>query len=630
MPTVSGRVVFDINRNININGNVVGLNNIPVVLQNTVSLVRLIVLTNATGDYTFINVPAGSYKIVEVYGLAGGVPIPGDFSTATVGVVPPAQTPPIQVIPSPPAGATNVDCVTPNTILITVAAADILNQYIFNGPVIYTPLSFSLDSCATVFPVNLMEAADLGTFGSFPAGTLANTGPSPNPYPDISPGFTYVLPDPSEYTPIDGEYTIQNIMNNAMSNQIGAWWRIADHTSGNETGRTMIVNEDDPGAVIFRAQVSVSRDTNYLFSAWIANLFRVAGFPGPAFAVRILAEDGEVLYLAMLGTEIPVSTLMPEWKESGTVINSQNHDELIIEFFSEGEAAVGNDFALDDIGLRVILLPQFELLKSIDKNNVKIGDIATYTLSLNNFCEQPLTNLRFWDYLPQDLEFVPQSVTVNGVPYLLANPLIGFVVPDIESGTSLRITFQVRVTAIPNPNPAINRATLRYLYTPIAEGVPGMYSVDSNEVSLFVDVPGTFADISVTKSANKWTVAVGDTVVYAIRVSNNGPAAAQDVVLTDIFNSGITQPQYSLDEGATWLPWSGSYTIGTLTVGGTVTVLIKGIVTRFVQGTLWNMACVSGSTPDPNLCNNRASVCVFVSSVNTCGCSCGYNCFRRG
>lgn len=46
-------------------------------------------------------------------------------------------------------------------------------------------------------------------------------------------------------------------MTNAMSNQIGAWWRIADHTIGNETGRMMVVNGFNPGAVFFRDVVSV-------------------------------------------------------------------------------------------------------------------------------------------------------------------------------------------------------------------------------------------------------------------------------------------------------------------------------------------------------------------------------------
>jgi len=135
--------------------------------------------------------------------------------------------------------------VTPNTIAITVAAADVTSQNIFNEPVAYLSLNVELDPCCTVLG-NLVTDADDGTFGGFPAGTAANTGTATNPYPAISPDFIYVEPDSSKYTPIDGEFTMQNIMNNAMSNVIGAWWRISDHTSGNETGRMMIVNEDNP------------------------------------------------------------------------------------------------------------------------------------------------------------------------------------------------------------------------------------------------------------------------------------------------------------------------------------------------------------------------------------------------
>ena len=67
-------------------------------------------------------------------------------------------------------------------------------------------------------------------------------------------------------------------MTNSLSSEIGAWWRIADHTTGNETGRMMIVNGFNPGAVFFRATVNVQPNTNYLFTSWILNLFKVTGF----------------------------------------------------------------------------------------------------------------------------------------------------------------------------------------------------------------------------------------------------------------------------------------------------------------------------------------------------------------
>ena len=612
MPTVSGRIVFDINRNININGNVTELNNLPVVLQDTASLARLVVLTDATGAYSFINVPAGSYRIVESYGLGGGVPTPGDFATAVVGPLTLAQTPPIGSIPSPPAGATNVDCVTPDTILITVATADVTEQNIFNGPVAYIPLSLVLDPCTIVLPANLVTDADGGTFGAFPAGTTANQGTPANPYPTISPDFTYVAPDPSTYTPFDGEFTIQNTMNNAMSNTIGAWWRISDHTSGNETGRMMIVNENDPGDIIFRTTVSVAANTTYLFSTWIMNLFRVEGFPGPQFAVRILDEEQTPLYEAALGAEIPANEAMPEWKEIGSAINSQNNTQLVIEFFSQGEAAVGNDFAIDDIALRQVILPQFELIKTESHKTASIGDTVTYTVTLDNICQQPLSNVYFSDFIPPGLNFVAGSVVVNGAPNPMLNPLIGFIVPDIAGGSGLQVSFRAQVTSVPTINPTVNTATVRYLYSPIPDGIADVYFLSSNEVALLVEVPPQSANLIVQKTANRKAATMGERVMFSISVSNLGPDAAQNVFLVDPLPSGITQPEYSIDNGLTWQPWSGVYSIGTLLNGGVAALMIRGIVSGGANQNITNTASVTSTTPDPNPASNTARASFWV------------------
>ena len=634
MPAVSGTVVFDIDRNANIGGNIVPLANIPVVLQNTATQTRLTVLTNATGAYSFINVPPGTYRIVEVYGLTGGVPSPGDFSTAVVGSAAAAQMPPITAIPSPPPEATNVDCVTPSTIMITMAETAITGQNIFNGPVIYTPLDIVLDSCITVLQPNLVADAGNGTFGSFAAGTPANTGTPVNPYPDISPDFTYVVPNPDVYTPTDGEFTIQNTMNDAMSNAIGAWWRISDHTAGNETGRMMIVNEDDPGGIIFRTTVSVTANTAYLFSTWILNLFRVGGFPGPQFAVRILDEEQNPLYEAALGFEIPVNPVMPEWKEIGSVVNSQDNTKLVIEFFSLGEAAVGNDFAIDDITFRRIILPQFELVKEVSPQTAMICDIVTYTVSLHNVCQQPLTNVYFYDFIPDGLEFVPESVLINNVPYPLANPFIGFSVPDIEGNSSLKISFKAHAASIPSTNPAVNTASIRYVYIPIQDGIPDLYSLTSNKVPLFVKPPLSGADLMVQKRAGRQVASVGDTVEFCVTVSNLSLTEAQDVFLLDPLPQGIGKMAYSLDGGCTWQAWGGIHAFGILAGCSKITVLIRGIVIGRAGQAIANTAFIISTTPDPNPANNRAVAQVHVNrcavpQCNWCGGLCKPTCSSR-
>jgi conserved repeat domain len=613
MPTVSGTLYFDIDRNMNPAGNVVGISNIPIVLQNVNTLEYLAVNTTATGTYSFINVPAGEYKIVEIYGFEDAVPSPGDFTTSIAGEIQSSLTPPIEDIPTAPPDATNVDCVTPSTIIITVASADITGQNFFNGPVKYTSLRLDIDACTFIFPINLLEDADFGTFGFFPEGTLANTGLPENPYPIISPDFTYVIPDPSEYTPIDGEFTLQNTMNNAMSNQIGAWWRISDHTTGNESGRMMVVNgfEGDEHAVIIREIVDVTPDTTYLFSAWIANLFRVGGFAPPQFGVSIYDQDGIPLYSSSLGFEIPESTVMPEWKEIGTVINTRNNTQITVEFLSEGEAAIGNDFAFDDIALRQVRIPQIIPVKTVDKGFANIGDTVTYTITVTNNCERPLMNVLIQDQVPISQEFITESITVNGIPYPDSNPYIGISIPQINGGEVITIQFQAKIIDFPNPNPAINSATIQYLYTPIEGGFADVYSNRSNNVNVFV-TPIDTANLIISKTTRNRYVAPCEPVLYNITIGNIGTAIAQNVILTDVLPIELMNPVYSIDNGCTWQAWIRTYNLGNLLPNECRNILIKCCSAPHSTGCIYNTAYVSSDTPDSDLSDNQSTTAIKV------------------
>ncbi|HBG5892179.1 TPA: DUF11 domain-containing protein [Clostridioides difficile] len=604
MATVSGQIVFDRNRSATIDSGDSGIANIPVVLQDVATGVRLVVLTDASGNYVFTNVPNGNYRIVEAFGTTGGVPTPGNFATAIVGPVPIAEMPPISSVTNPPIGSTNLDGTTPNTLLITVAGSDITNQNILNGPVIYTPIENILDSCVSVSNINLITDADNGTFGFFPPGTPSNTGPEIEPYPNVTPDFTYVVPDPTKFTPLDGEYTVQNIMTNAMSNVIGAWWRIADHTTGNETGRMMVVNGFNPGAVFFKSTVQVTPNTNYLFSTWILNLFKVTGYPPPQLGVRIFDQNNNILYQATLGAQIPVNTNAPEWKEVGTVINSQNNNQLTVEFFSEGESAIGNDYAIDDVSLREIAVPTFTPIKTSNTETANVGDIITYTVTLDNTCDSPLTNVFFRDLIPNGLEFIPGTVTVDGVSVPGVDPNTGFPLPDIGGGTGVEVTFDVVVESIPNPNPTNNIANIDYSYTPVEGGIPNDFSVDSNPVPVEV----ISADIEVTKLSEPTIVNPGEELIYTIKVVNNGPFPSENVVLTDDVPASIINPEYSLDGGVTFQPWNGSLNIGTLEVGETRVIIIRGIVNPSTVGIITNTAVVSSTTADPNLNNNTSTI----------------------
>ncbi|MEG2868800.1 MAG: SdrD B-like domain-containing protein, partial [Terrisporobacter sp.] len=196
MAIISGSVIFDKNRSSTIDLGETGLPGVSIVLQDTVSKKRLTVLTDANGNYSFINVPDGDYIIVESYGLTGVV-TPADFSTSVVGPVPVGLDPPISIATSPPAGATNLDSTSPNTLSVKIAGANPPVQNFLDGPVIYTPITSVLDTCASISTTNLITAADNGTFGTFAAGTATDTGAPGTaanpPYPGVTPGFVYTL-----------------------------------------------------------------------------------------------------------------------------------------------------------------------------------------------------------------------------------------------------------------------------------------------------------------------------------------------------------------------------------------------------------------------------------------------------
>ena len=492
MINIIGCVFFDRQRTGNVQG-LQGIPNVPVVLQNiNAPFPRLTILTNNIGEYVFNNVPQGEYRIVEAYGEIA-IPSPGDFSNALPGAIPNAVVPPINFAPNPPAGATHLDCVTPNTLYVTVQADNIVEQNFLNGPVKHIPIAYIMDSCAVVSPDNLLVDADYGTMGIFSAGTGANTGVPDEPYPDNVPSFNYVLPlshavhtpdyPPWFHAPEDGEYTVQNILNDDNSNRIGAWWRIADRTTGNETGRMMVVNGDTPGTAFFSEEVVVTSNKFYLFSAWIINLFKATGWADPKLGVKIFDENGNLIYSATLGVLIPVNTVVPEWKQIGTIIRSYDNTKLTVMFLSEGDAAIGNDYAIDDISLNEITVPVFTPVKSINQSVAFVGETVVYKVVLKNTCTFPITNIMFIDKLPHGLVFIPGSVTVNDLEEPLADPEIGFSLPNLSGGDEVVVQFEALAESDQH-NPVINTASIRYDYTPVEGGIPAKYDVESNEVFL--------------------------------------------------------------------------------------------------------------------------------------------------
>jgi len=607
MATISGSLLYD-NARTNSATGLLGISGIPIVLENINTGLRIAVLTATDGSYTFTNVANGSYQIVEAYGDLGPISTTGDFGVeSAIGTTAIAVTPPISVITTPPVGATNLDCITRNTIPITVAGANITGRNILNGPVKYTPIT--IDSSVSVdFADNLITAASGGTFGSFPVGTAGMTGADPNPYPGVNPGFIYVLPSAGTANPSDGYYTIQNIANNISYQVNGSWWRIADRTTGNESGRMMIVNGDNPGSVFFEDSVNVIPNTYYLFITNILNLIKVSGRASPELGVTITASDGTILYDKDLGQVIPVNFDQPEWLEDGTIINSGNYTTLDVKFLSYGIAASGNDYAIDNVGFYEVDIIMPDLVKSTSKTTAVTGETIDFTVSFRNDANSTMTGIGFTDPLPAELVFVSGSVLINGASCVECDPSIGFDLPDLAAGDTMVITFKTIVDHVPSGGISSNTAFLTYDIVLVELSQSTTLEVQSNTVDITLK---SAADIYVQKTGLE-VVQNGTLLTYNVTVGNNGPDSADNIILSDTIPLEVTFPQYSTDNGMTWNAWAGSYIIGSMASGETQDFLIRGIVDDPSNTDITNTANVSSDAFDPNPDNNASS---FTSQV---------------
>ncbi|MFN2511680.1 MAG: Calx-beta domain-containing protein [Pyrinomonadaceae bacterium] len=114
------------------------------------------------------------------------------------------------------------------------------------------------------------------------------------------------------------------------------------------------------------------------------------------------------------------------------------------------------------------------------------------------------------------------------------------------------------------------------------------------------------SDLSITKSDSPDPVTVGNNLTYGLTASNNGPADATGVTITDTLPTGVTFVSASATQG----PCSHSSgtvtcTIGNLANNATSTVTI--VVTPIAAGNIMNTASVTGNEADPNSANNTTT-----------------------
>jgi uncharacterized repeat protein (TIGR01451 family) len=286
--------------------------------------------------------------------------------------------------------------------------------------------------------------------------------------------------------------------------------------------------------------------------------------------------------------------------DTGDIDNTATVSSATFDPDNSNNSAVGR--------VSFIAAADLQLTKSGAPNPVIGGQTLTYEITVTNNGPSPATSVVVHDNLPAQVTNVSVSSPGNtcnvGVPGDPAQPLTCNM-GTIANGAVETITITVTVKAnTPHGTILFNQARVS---SPTADPNNG-----NNSQSASTTVNAS-ADLIVEKTSDADWYKPSTTVTYRVRVTNDGPSDAQNVVLTDDLPE-IRQAIYVSDTGGCVFsaPKTLTCNLGTLQAGQSVEFFIY-VMIRGSQGEVVNTVSVTSTTFDPNTANNTKSRTVIVS-----------------
>ncbi|MDE6361973.1 MAG: DUF11 domain-containing protein, partial [Clostridia bacterium] len=228
-----------------------------------------------------------------------------------------------------------------------------------------------------------------------------------------------------------------------------------------------------------------------LFGQSVADLEVLSGPNNPAdnfFASQINNSNGTLDTSGTFGTRnanaaagTNTSACRQGWDITAVDVSDKlaaSQTSAVVRFTSDGDLYVPNALALqiDSKGANLTVT------KSADKTFADVGEEITYTLEIQNTGTVDAVNATVNDMLPPETTLVANSVTVDGVQYAGALPVV---IPTIAPNQTVTVSFKVTVNSLPAVNPIFNIARVDYEFFPFT-GYSATSFSNSNPVAVYI------------------------------------------------------------------------------------------------------------------------------------------------
>jgi uncharacterized repeat protein (TIGR01451 family) len=258
-----------------------------------------------------------------------------------------------------------------------------------------------------------------------------------------------------------------------------------------------------------------------------------------------------------------------------------NLAEVIAVAEADPDSTPSNGLASEDDQDSAAIDPpviDLSLEKSANPLRPAVGTSLTFTITLRNAGPDRASGIVVRDQLPAGTTFVSATPSAGTFDPLSGN----WSVPGLAAGSTA--TLQL-LTTVDEPGQPVNRAQVIDAdqfdsdSTPANDdGIDGNGNDEDDQAS--VTVTTASADLSLTKSVNNDRPGVGSPVTFTLRAVNDGPDAANNVIIEDLLPAGLSFISSTPSAGS-YNPASGRWTIPSLLTATPQTLRIVARVDTF-------------------------------------------------
>ncbi|MGD0567241.1 MAG: C25 family cysteine peptidase [Candidatus Sulfotelmatobacter sp.] len=302
----------------------------------------------------------------------------------------------------------------------------------------------------------------------------------------------------------------------------------------------------------------------------------------------------------------PVVVKVTAATPAGTAVN----DTATVSSTTADPNPANNSATANDV---VALATQADLIttNSAAPTSVAAGGNVTYTQSVTNNGPSAATAPTFTQTTPPNTNF--QSITPPA-GWTCTTPAVGAAgTITCTDGSSLALNATANFTLMLQVTSTTPSGT-NIAETVTASATNIVPSLTTNSATANVVVANAnSADMAIVKTATPSpTVSEGDPLTYSLAVTNNGPASATDVTVTDPLPSQVTFLSVTSTVG-TCSQADGTVTclLGTMANAATATITI--LTLPITEGTASNTATVTADQTDPVPANNSSTQTEYIT-----------------